>query len=90
MFKAVLRALKVAPGAKAAAVPTRREAIASFMVLGLGARGGIKTRNCEETNRRTRFRYDVKMAGQSTHCMFLLLSHLLISLFHEDVSGRLT
>jgi hypothetical protein len=32
MFKAVLRALKVAPGAKAAAEPTRREAIASFMV----------------------------------------------------------
>jgi hypothetical protein len=35
MFKAVLRALKVAPGAKAAAEPRRREAIASFMVGGL-------------------------------------------------------
>jgi hypothetical protein len=35
IFKAVLRALKVAPGAKAAAVPTRREAIASFMVISL-------------------------------------------------------
>merc|ERR1719183_907932 len=32
MFKAVLRALKEAPGAKAAAEPTRREAIASFIL----------------------------------------------------------
>ena len=33
MFKALLRTPKEAPGAKAAAEPTRREAIASFMVV---------------------------------------------------------